>query len=124
MSPPTINPFAPTINLPEERQGVFTELAECEGKNFLYRRLNVMGPFPGTLLYDGRWFRQKIEFAGHLVWFRISWLIIHRKAEFRLPPAVDPEQRTCRMEIDFSRFLWIRRFRIWMGETLVYDEIN
>ncbi len=118
------NPFAPTVDLIESDRGVFGDHAACLRRSLLYRVVQIHQPIEAVFLYDGWWFRQKILVDGRIVWFRISWLTIHRRAEFELPPEIDSRQRRCRMEIDFSRALFIRRFRLWIGDTLVYDEIN
>jgi hypothetical protein len=44
--------------------------------------------------------------------------------EFRVPAEVDPNEPDGRIEIEFTRGLMVRRFRLWIGESLVYDEIN
>ncbi|MEE2937735.1 MAG: hypothetical protein VYA84_17220, partial [Planctomycetota bacterium] len=81
-------------------------------------------PHHFQFVYDGWWFRQKVEIDGVLVSRRISWLSIQRKVQFQVPSNVDSNQPTGRIEIDFTRGLMIRRFRLWIGEELVYDEIN
>ncbi|MCC9601389.1 hypothetical protein LOC67_12610 [Stieleria sp. JC731] len=75
------------------------------------------------LRYSGWWFRQTIAISGFVVWSKISWLDIDRQVEFQLPAEVDPQRRPGRIEIDFSRGLRIRRFRVWIDEHLVYDEV-
>lgn len=81
-------------------------------------------PFPCRLVYDGWWFRQKIEVNGELAWFQISWLTIQRQVKFKIPARVDSRQPDAAIEIDFGRGLMIRRFRIWISGQIVYDEIN
>ena len=60
----------------------------------------------------------------HNVWFRISWLRIHSHAEFRLPRSLDADQPAAGIEIDFTRNLRIRRFRFWIADETVYDEVH
>ena len=90
---------------------------------FLYRAVDIRHPLAVELVYSGWWFRQTVDLDGIRVWSQISWLRIRNKAEFRLPKSVDPEGREGKIEIDFSRALKIRRFRIWIAEELVYDEV-
>ncbi|MEC8306039.1 MAG: hypothetical protein VX034_15050, partial [Planctomycetota bacterium] len=58
------------------------------------------------------------------LWFRVSWLRIHRKIAFELPESLDPQRRPCRIDIGFSRGMAIRRFQVWIGDELAYDEQN
>ncbi len=117
------NPYAVPANLPDDR-GVYGDHARLLRGGFLYRVIEFESPFEGTFVYDGWWFRQQISINGIKAWFRISWLTIFRNAEFRLPVEVDPEQPAVSVEIRFTRGLSIQRFRVWVGERLVYDEIN
>lgn len=117
-----MNPFAVTNVAPLET-GTFGESKRIRS-NFLYRVIEVGHPHFLRFIYDGWWFRQKVEIDGILVSRRISWLSIQRKVKFELPPSVDTLGRTGRIEIDFTRGLMIRRFRLWIGDELVYDEIN
>lgn len=116
-----VNPFEapPSVN---EEAVVFGEAVRKRG-GLLHREIEFRQPVAAKLVYDGKWFRQKIEIDGHVVWYRISWLTIHRTAKFKLPGAAsaDPDAR---MEVDFTKGLGIRRFRVWMNDELAYDEIN
>jgi hypothetical protein len=115
------NPFSsPTVT---DERGVFGGAQRIQG-GFLYRVIQIDAPVACRLRYDGWWFRQKIEIDGRLVWFRISWLTIHRRAEFLLPASVDPAQTPASIEIEFGRGLSIRRFRVWIGGQIAFDEIN
>lgn len=105
------------------QQGYFGDHSSRKQGSFLFRVVEIRHPIAAEFVYSGWWFRQTIEIAGVRVWSQISWLTIRREAEFRLPESVDPEQRTGRIEIDFGRGLSFRRFRIWIGEELVYDEV-
>ena len=116
------NPYAVTAVTDE--LGVFSDRARRLRAGFLYREVELQAPFTANFVYDGWWFRQKITFNGITAWFRISWLTILRTAEFRVPAEVDPREPKGRVEIEFSRGLSIRRFRIWIEEKLIYDEIN
>ena len=40
------------------------------------------------------------------------------------PASMDAGQPEARIEIEFSRGNMIRRFRFWIGDELVYDEVN
>jgi hypothetical protein len=57
-------------------------------------------------------------------WRRISWRTIFSELEFAMPLQLDADRSPVRVEIGFTRALTIRRFRIWVEDTLVYDEIN
>jgi hypothetical protein len=117
------NPFAVSSEVAGQR-GVFGDHARLRRSAFLFRVIDFERPFAGTLVYSGWWFRQKVEIAGEVVWFRISWLTIERRAEFRIPVGVDPSRPKGRLEIDFTRGLRIRRFRVWIEGQIAYDEIN
>lgn len=116
------NPFAPPSSVTLER-GVFGG-ARQKRSGFLYRVIDIDSPVQTQLVYSGWWFRQKLELDGLLVWFRISWLTITRQADFRLPASIDPDQSPGKLEIEFGRGLAIRRFRVWIQDQLIYDEIN
>lgn len=105
------------------RQGYFGDHASTKAGAFLYRVVEIRHPISAEFVYSGWWFHQSISIAGTRVWGQISWLTIQKRAEFTLPPSVDPECRTGRIEIDFSRGLQIRRFRIWIADELIYDEV-
>ena len=115
------NPFSVPQELPNER-GVFGE-ARLIKKGFLYRVIEIEKPVAMKFVYDGWWFRQTIKISDHMAWSQISWLTIERNADFEIPPAVSANRLPCRIEIDFAKALLIRRFRIWIDERLVYDEI-
>lgn len=117
-----MNPFEVTTMTPSERG--FYGSAQRVRSSFLYRVIQIGPPFGIELVYDGWWFRQRVLVDGVQVSWRISWLTIQRQVEFPIPSATDPNQATGRIEIDFTRGLMIRRFRVWIGETLAYDEIN
>lgn len=118
-----VNPYQPPISgsLAERSLG---ENARRIRAAFLFRVIQFDRPFPVELRYSCWWWRQKIEVNDRTVWFRISWLRIHRKIRCNLPHAVDPEERECRIEIKFGAFMSIRRFQVWIGEQLAYDEQN
>jgi len=116
------NPFAVTTGAAPDR-GVFGDHARRVRSAFLFRVVDFDRPFSGRLTYSSWWWRQKIEISGYRVWFRVSWMRIHRRAEFTLPPAVAPSEPQGIVEIDFTRTLRIRRFRLWIAGEIVYDEI-
>jgi hypothetical protein len=118
----TTNPYAVT-SIPDER-GVYSDHARLLRRGFLYRQIELQHPVATTFVYDGWWFRQRISFDGITAWLRISWLTILRRAEFQIPAEIDPHQSRGRVEIGFSRGLSIRRFRVWIDDALVYDEVN
>ena len=118
----TVNPYSVSAEAPLQK-GFFGDHATRKEGTFLYRVIEIRQPLRAELVYSGWWFRQTIDIDGKRVWSRISWLSIYPKAEFELPDSVDPGRRTGRIEIDFSRGLRIRRFRVWIGEQLVYDEV-
>lgn len=124
-----MNPFSVTNLTPNER-GVFGDSRRIRSA-FLFRVIQIGDPQRYQIVYDGWWFRQKVEVNDVLVWWKISWLTIARTVEFRIPPQIDPNQpqidpnqKNGRIEIEFTRGLMIRRFRLWIDDTLVYDEIN
>ena len=118
-----VNPYQPPIpgSLAERSLGEHARLVQAA---FLFRILEFDQPFPAELRYSCWWWRQKVELNGQTVWFRISWLKIHRSIQLTLPAAVDPDQRECRIQIKFGAFMSIRRFQVWIGEHLAYDEQN
>jgi hypothetical protein len=116
------NPFEAASCLANER-GIFGE-ARLIRSGFLYRVIELESPYATRMVYSGWWFRQKIEFDGQLVWFRISWLSILKQAEFRMPALVDPQESPARVELSFGRRLMIRRFRLWIDGQIAYDEVN
>ena len=85
--------------------------------------VEIRHPISAEFVYSGWWFRQTIEIDGIRLWSQISWLTIRNQAEFVLPESIDPQQRSGKIEINFSPGLRIRRFRIWIAEELVYDEV-
>ncbi|MCM2373051.1 hypothetical protein [Aporhodopirellula aestuarii] len=126
----SVNPFSISTAAPLEK-GVFADQAILKRRGFLFRVIVFENPFTGTLTYSGWWFRQTIEIDGQSCWFQISWLKIHSRFEFRLPETIkvdpkwgDPDDRNMVVEINFSRGLTIRRFRIWLAGRILYDEIN
>ncbi len=117
-----VNPYSVTSKSALQT-GFFGQHATRREAAFLYRVIEIRHPIEAELVYSGWWFRQTVDFAGHRVWGKISWLKIWPKVEFSLPEAVDPAGRDGRIEIDFTRGLRIRRFRVWIDEQLVYDEV-
>ena len=108
----------------QSERGVFADHARLIRSTFLYRVIDLERPITTRLVYTGWWFRQKIELDGIPVWFRISWLSIRPRAEFRVPSEVDPSQPTGKIEINFGTGLSIRRFRVWINDQIAYDEIR
>ncbi|QEF99513.1 hypothetical protein Mal15_35780 [Stieleria maiorica] len=119
----SINPYSVTAEAPLQK-GYFGEHSHRKEGAFLYRVVEIRHPIEAELVYSGWWFRQTIDIAGRRVWRRISWIGLKKLAEFKLPESIDPYRRPGRIEIDFSRGLRIRRFRIWIGDQLVYDEVT
>ncbi len=124
------NPFSVSTDSPLQR-GAYADHAVLLRRSFLFRVIDIQEPFTGRLTYSGWRFRQIVEIDGRSCWFRISWLKIHSKFDFTLPTSIavepswgDIENRTVSVEIGFSRGLTIRRFRIWLGGRILYDEIN
>ncbi len=116
------NPFAPTVILPDER-GVFADGATRLQAGFVYRVIEFTQPFAGVLIYDGWWFRQRVSIHGQTLWRRISWVSFYKQIDVDLPPEIDPEERSLRIEIHFGRGLSIRRFQVSVAGMIVYDEI-
>jgi hypothetical protein len=117
-----MNPFDPSHILVDER-GVFGDSAKLVQRGLLRRVIDFEQPFQGRLIYDGKWFRQKVEINGAPAWYRVSWLRIHRKLEFRLPAGLSDLPSQCRIDIDFGIGLSIRRFQVTIGGIVFYDEI-
>lgn len=115
------NPFASSIV--SDQRGVFGDSRRIRA-GFLYRVIQIDAPVSCQLVYDGWWFRQKIEIDGQRAWFQISWLTIRRHIEFTIPASVDPRQPAAVIEIEFGRSLGIRRFRVWIDGQIAYDEVN
>ena len=105
-------------------RGVFGDHAQRVAGGFLYRVIEFSQPVEFELVYSAWWFRQTIDIGSLRVWRRVSWLWIHDRAKFTLPPSIDPSERSGEMKIDFSRGLRIRRFRIWIDDELIYDEVT
>lgn len=127
-----LNPYSVSTQSSLEK-GVFSECATLHRRSFLYREIQFEKPFQGTFVYNGWWFRQVITLNAVPCWFRISWLRIHSRFEFELPEELTPagdlysaaeSSQTVHGEIEFSRTLAIRRFRVWLGEQVIYDEIR
>ena len=116
------NPFSAPNPVPDQR-GVFGNARKLR-TGFLFRVIEIDAPIPCRLVYDGWWFRQKIEVNGTIAWFQVSWLTIRRHVKFRIPKQVHPAEPQAAIEIDFGPSLMIRRFRLWVAEHLVYDEIH
>lgn len=90
----------------------------------LHRKIEFERPFQATFNYDGKYFRQRLLINRHLVWFCISWTVIHRRFEFVWPRDVDPQERAGRVEIEFAAGLSIHRFSVFLGDETIYDEVN
>lgn len=105
------------------QKGYFGDHSSRIGGSFLYRAVEIRHPISADFVYSGWWFLQRITIGETRVWSKISWLTINREVEFQLPKSVDPEQRRGKVEIDFGRGLSFRRFRIWIADELVYDEV-
>jgi len=116
------NPFSTPNELPNER-GVFGA-ARLIKKGFLYRVIEIEKPTAMRFVYNGWWFRQTIKISDYMAWSQISWLTIERNAEFALPQELFAHRLPCKIEINFANALLIKRFRIWIDEELVYDEIS
>ena len=115
------NPYftPPNVDLPHS---IFAEDARLTGTSFLFRKIEFQQPFQGTLVYSGWWFWQRIHVCEQRVWARVSWATIDRQIEFKMPDETGFEHG--RIEIDFSRGLMIRRFRVWMDDALVFEHIK
>ncbi len=118
-----MNPYSVSTKTPLQT-GFFGDHASRTEGAFLYRVVEISKPIATRFVYSGWWFRQTIDFDGLRVWSKISWLTIDRVVSFELPWEIDGQRRSGRVEIDFGRGLQIRRFRIWIGDDLVYDEVT
>lgn len=105
---------------------------------FLYREIELSGPFTGILIYNGWWFLQRISLNGQRLWSQISWLTLQRTIDFQIPvsqeqgsPLASPSgeadsmitMHPARLQIDFDSRLKFRRFQLLIDEVSVYDEI-
>jgi hypothetical protein len=119
-----LNPYAPprshAVPIGHDTGGFIPALQ----KGLLHRRVRLVGPVSCELDYDGKWFRQRVLIDGHLAWFVVSWARIHREIHFRLPAAVDLQQRPVRIEMQFHPIsvLTITRFTVWIDGEIAYDE--
>jgi len=114
------NPYQSPPPIAEQRG--YGDHAQLLRRGFLYRRIQLHAPLEAVFHYNGWNFLQRIFFDDHLVWWRISWLTIHRRAVFRLPRELDPEERAGEMEIHFSAGLRMQRFTLRIAGEVVYDE--
>lgn len=117
------NPYAVTASTEPER-GVFGDHARLLRGGFLYRSIAVDRPVATELVYSGWWWTQTLHVDGVCVWRRISWKTFHPSAEFQVVDERSGREWSGRIEIDFSQTLAIRRFRVWIENELVYDEVN
>ncbi len=118
-----VNPYSVTSAAPLQ-SGVFSDHARRLDGTFLYRVIQIENPFEAELVYSGWWFRQTIDVQHYRVWKKISWLTILSSVHFFFPKQVDPLERPGHIEIDFGRGLQIKRFRLWIDQELVYDEVS
>lgn len=145
------NPYSATTNL-TSRDGIFADSAILVRSSFLYRIIRLLRPELGQdkdssrqadeglvdettasetdlIIYSGWWFWQRVTFNGHRVWSKVSWVALNREIEFRIPAgfsrsSIDQNrERVGKIEIDFGPGLRIRRFRLWMDDVIVLDEI-
>ena len=115
------NPYQTPPNV-EDEVGIFCDHARLTGSSFLFRKIQFQHPFVGELLYSGWWFWQRIYVCEQRVWSRISWTTIDRHICFQMPGEIELNQG--RLEIQFVQGLRISRFRVWIDENLVFDEIH
>ena len=117
------NPYEPP-KVAEHSKGNFGDHSRLLKRGFLYREIELYNPVQTLLVYNGWNFLQRIFLDGHLVWKRISWVVIHKKARFQFPEEIDAERRWGEMQITFGRGLLVRRFTILFDDSIVYDEWN
>lgn len=116
-----VNPYA-FIPKTESKSNYFGDFATRLGAGFLFRQIELTAPAPMTLTYNGWWFRQRILVDQEVVFQCISWTKIRKRLEFEFTaPAGLLHQGS--IEIDFSKGLRIQRFRIWIDDFIVYDEV-
>lgn len=116
-----VNPYA-FIPKTESKSSHFGDFATRLGAGFLFRQIELTGPVPVTLTYNGWWFRQRILVDQQVVFQCISWMKIRNRLEFEFT-AADGQIHPGQIEIDFSKGLLIQRFRIWIDGFIVYDEV-
>jgi len=116
------NPFSPPSTL--SHQKAVCGDARLLQSGFLYRVIEFEQPLGFRLEYSGWWFWQRVRINGNRVWFRISWLRIWSQLEFDLPAEVDSSQPEVKIEISFRPGLIIQRFRIWVAQQIVFDQVS
>ena len=131
-SPIMHNPFQSPSPITHD-QHVFGDFAVLKAKGFLFRIIKFTEPKTFTLTYSGWWFRQRVWINDTQVFSKISWLNIDSSVRFNIEDdRVGPDNMddrpvsnafSGRIEIDFTRGLQIRRFRVWIDESITYDEI-
>ena len=117
----TTNPYHPPDEVLELQRNA-TDVAKLVRGGFLYRKISISEPFECLLIYNGWNFLQRIFLDDVLVWKRISWIVIHRHAEFAIPNELYPPGGRGELQIEFGRGLRVRRFCIHLAGRLVYEE--
>ncbi len=115
------NPYDPPPVVLDQRPN-YLDQARLLKAGFLYRKIEFDVPFQGLLVYSGWNFLQRIRINDILVWKRVSWVVIHRQAQFQLPAELDPQQRQAQVDLRFSRGLMMEGFSLRIGQQVVYDE--
>ncbi len=115
------NPYQPP-GVVEARDSIDNRGGTLLRGGFLYREIDFHTPVKMQFYYSGWNFVQRIRVNQETVWSRISWITIHRQAEFMLPESVDPLGRTCEMQITFVRGLRMRRFLLRLEGQVIWDD--
>lgn len=113
------NPYLPPAPLQNDPQNDHATLLRG---GFLFREIQFYQPVEFRFRYSGWNFIQRIYANEHIVWSRISWVVIHRQAEFRLPQSLDASGATYRMNIEFGRGLRTRHFLLFRGTQLIWED--
>ncbi len=108
---------------PVQHQGVvYGDYAKRRRGGFLFREIELTGRFDGVLRYTGWWFVQRVFLNDRRLWWKISWLTLQRRVDFRLPDATG-QAVDATLQMDFDARLRFRRFQLIADDVSIYDEI-
>lgn len=113
------NPYLPPVPLQHVQEN---DQAVLLRGGFLFREIQFYQPVEFRFRYSGWNFIQRIYADEQIVWSRISWVVIHRQAEFRLPQSLDASGVMYRMNIEFGRGLRTRRFVLFRDKQLIWED--
>jgi hypothetical protein len=117
------NPYLPPVPLAQSQQPYQVPARLLRG-GFLFRDIQFHYPFEFRFRYSGWNFIQRIRIDGQIVWRKISWIVIHRQAEFFVPESLDPAGLPYRMVIEFGFGLRMRRFQLLRGNAIIWEDLG